>query len=307
MISLLLLYKIFQLFIFMVLGFVIVKSGVIKSDDSKVLSKLSLYMFMPSVIINSFDVTLTSEIAKGLTIAFISAIVIHIVLLILDFCNKKFLGASSVERASIIYSNAGNLIIPIVSFVLGEEWIIYSCAFLSVQIFFLWTHGICIFSSDKKPDIKKILCNVNIIAIAVGAVLMLSGQKLPGVIKDVVSPLGSMLGPVGMIIAGMLAAKLSCREILKNKRLYLTVFMRMIFCPIVVLGIMKLFKTFFVMENYNVLLISYLASMTPSAATVMQFAQITDNNESYATAVNIVTTLVCIVTMPLFVGLFNMI
>ena len=41
----------------------------------------------------------------------------------------------AVEKASMIYSNAGNLIIPIVTAVLGKEWVIYSSAFLSVQLF----------------------------------------------------------------------------------------------------------------------------------------------------------------------------
>lgn len=132
MISLLLLYKIFLLFIFMILGFILVKSGIIKSDDSKVLSKISLYLLMPSVIINSFDVTVTGELAQGLIVSFASAIAIHIILFAIDTGYKRLCCGTNVERASIMYSNAGNLIIPIVSFLLGEEWLIYSCAFLSV-------------------------------------------------------------------------------------------------------------------------------------------------------------------------------
>jgi len=307
MISLLLLYKIFQLFIFMLLGFILVKTGIVKSEDSKVLSKISLYLLMPSVIINSFDVNVADELVQGLIMSFASAIAIHIILFLIDAGYRRLFSGTNVERASIMYSNAGNLIIPIVSFLLGEEWLIYSCAFLSVQIFFLWTHGMSLFSNGTKLNIKKIICNVNIISILIGMILMVSGIKLPPIIKDVVSPLGSMLGPVGMIIAGMLAANMNYKEALKNKRSYLVVFMRLAFCPLVLLLLMKFFKYVNIANIDKILLISYLAAITPSASTVMQFAQISGNNEEYATAINIVSTILCIASMPMFVWLYTLI
>lgn len=261
---------------------------------------------MPSVIINSFDVTVADEVVQGLIVSFVSAIAIHIILFAIDTGYKRLFCGTNVERASIMYSNAGNLIIPIVSFLLGEEWLIYSCAFLSVQIFFLWTHGISLFSNNKKFDIKKIICNVNIISILIGIILMISNIKLPSLIKDIVSPLGSMLGPIGMIIAGMLAANIKYKDILKNKRIYRVVFMRLLFCPLVLLLLMKLLKNIQVVNIDEILLISFLASITPSASTVMQFAQITNNDEEYATAINIVSTILCIITMPIFVWLYGL-
>lgn len=306
MVSLLLLYKIAQLFLFMVLGFILAKLKVVKADDSSVLSKISLYLLMPAAIIKSFQVEMTSEIAKGLGLAFGAAIVIHILFFLLDWIYTKIFKGSSVERASIIYSNAGNLIIPIVTFVLGDEWVVYSLAYLSVQIFFLWTQGIGIFSSGEKIKIKKILLNVNIIAIAIGAVLMLSGWKLPTLVREVTSSLGDMLGTVGMLIAGMLAAKVNFKKALTNKRLYLVVLMRMIVCPLVILGAMKLFTMFVQFTNSDkILLISFLASITPSATTVLQFAQLKNKDTDFATSINIVTTIVCVATMPIFVTLFT--
>ena len=62
MIAQLLLYKIIKLFLIMTLGFVLVKAKLVKSEDSMVLSKLSLYLFMPAVIINAFNVEMTNDI-----------------------------------------------------------------------------------------------------------------------------------------------------------------------------------------------------------------------------------------------------
>ena len=305
MVSRLLLYKILQLFIFMVLGFLLVKLKVVKSQDSRVLSKLSLYLFMPAVILNAFNMEMTDEVVSGLTLAFVVAVLIHILLLGLDFVFQKAFRCAKVERASIMYSNAGNLIIPIVLFILGEEWIVYSCAYLIVQLIFLWTHGVRLFSKDATLGIKKIFLNVNMITIIISFILMFSGLRLPAFVSDISSDLGSMLAPAGMLVAGMLAAELNIVSVLKNKRLYFVMFARLILCPAVVLLLIKSILMFVHIENADeILLISYLASITPSASTVMQFAQIYHEDADYAVAINIATTVVCVLTMPLFVLFF---
>ncbi len=299
-------YKILQLFIFMILGFTITKCKIVKSESSMVLSKISLFLLMPAAIVNAFDFERSENTMEGLLFAFLAAIVVHVILYFLDLLYAKFLSKSPVERASVMYSNAGNLIIPLVISILGDEWVVFSTAFLTVQLVFLWSHGVRLFSAKEKFNVKKVLLNVNIIAIAVGIILMLAGLRLPTrVVKEVTSSLGSMLGPVGMLIAGMLAARINFKRMLANKCIYRVIAVRMLVYPLIMLGVLKLLAMIPVMNGEKILLISFLASITPAATTVLQFAQIHDQDAEYATAINIFTTVVCIVTMPLFVMLFN--
>ena len=51
---------------------------------------------------------------------------------------------------------------------------------------------------------------------------------------------------------------------------------------------------------------SLLAICTPSASTLTQMAQVYGKDADYASAINVVTTLLCIVTMPLMVALYQM-
>lgn len=291
----------------MLFGFLLVKLKVIKSQDSTVLSKLSLYLLTPAALINSFDVEFTPNVIRGLMLAFGAGIALHFLLLGIDFVYKKVFKGNEVERASVIYSNAANLIIPLVSYVLGDEWVIYSCAFVSVQMVFLWTHAIGLFTSSKKINIKKMLLNPNIIAIAIGLVMLFSGFRLPAFVKDITSSLGSMIGAVGMLIAGMLAATVNFKKIFTNKRLYLVVVMRMLVCPLIMLVVLKCgLMVINIADAEKILLVSYLASITPTASTIMQFAQINNKNADFAVSINIVTTILCIATMPLFVWLFQL-
>ena len=282
----------------------LVKAKLVKSEDSMVLSKLSLYLYMPSVIINAFNIEVTDDIVRGLTIAFLVAVLIHIVFLMVDFILKKYFKTTNVERASIIYSNAGNLIVPIVTYILGEEWLIYSSAYLIVQLVFLWTHGVRLFS-DQKISLKKILLNINMLAVISGFIIMFLGLRLPNFVVELSSSLGAMLAPVGMIIAGMLAASVDFKKMLKNKRLYFVLIARLIICPVIIMLLLKSFSLIVRITNTDtVMLISYLAAITPTAATVMQFSQLYGKNSDYATAINVVTTIGCIITMPLLIMFF---
>lgn len=307
MISYLLFQKVIQFLIIMVIGFLLVKLRVVKSSDSIVLSKISIYLLMPASIIGAFQIDLPlSQVGTGLLLAFAAALFIHLVLLVADFGYKKTLKPSGTDRAVVFYSNSGNLIIPIVSYVMGGEWVVYSVAFLSVQLVFLWTHGVRLFSQGEKFNIKKIVFNSNIIAIVIGLFLMLSGLRLPRLADEIVSSLSGMLGSIGMLIAGMLAAQVNFKKALTSGTVYRAVIMRIIILPAIVLALLKLTLGFISIEHASqILLISFLASITPSAASTVQFSQIYEGDTDLAVSVNVITTVLCIATMPVFVMLFG--
>jgi len=54
------------------------------------------------------------------------------------------------------------------------------------------------------------------------------------------------------------------------------------------------------------LLVTLLAAITPTASTIPQMAQLYDQDAAYASAINVMTTVVCVVTMPLMVMLYMM-
>ena len=91
-----------------------------------------------------------------------------------------------------------------------------------------------------------------------------------------------------------------------RKRIYFIAFLRMIACPARFILLMKLSQVEDLTANGDeILLITFLATMTPAASTITQFAQIFHNDAEYAGAINILTTLFCIITMPVFVALYS--
>lgn len=305
-ISLLLAEQIAQLFLMIFMGFLIVKAGLLRDEDSRVLSKIVLYLIVPCVIVNAFQVDVTPQTVRGLLIAFAASVLTQAVLLIVVSMSGKLLRLNEVELASVYYSNAGNLIVPIVTSVLGAEWVLYSCVFMSVQLVFLWTHCKKIISREASCDWKKILLNLNMISIAVGVVLFFTGIRLPELVNGTLRSVGSMIGPASMIVTGMLFAGMNFRQIFGNRRVYFISFLRLIVVPLAALVLLKLSHlTALSTDGPKLLLIVFLAIITPSASTVTQMCQVYGNDSHYASAINVVTTLCSILTMPLMVMLFQ--
>ena len=239
-ISILLAQQIAQLFLMIFMGFLIVKAGLLKDEDSKVLSKIVLYLIIPCVILNAFQVDYTPETVRGLLVAFAASLLMQVVLLFAVSALGRVFHLDAVEITSVYYSNSGNLIVPLVTAVLGAEWVLYSCVYMSVQLVFFWTHCKKVISREASYDWKKIVLNLNIISIFVGILLFFTGIRLPALVNNTLHSVGSMVGPASMIVTGMLFAGMDFRQIFANKRIYFVTFLRLIAVPLMALVLLKL-------------------------------------------------------------------
>lgn len=306
MISIILAKKILSLFLIMAMGMSLAKCKVITVEGSKNISLVMLYLMVPCSIINSFQVDYTDEIRNGLLLAFAASILLHIVMILVTRVLERILKLDAVEKASAIYSNAGNLIIPIVTSVLGPEWVIYTCAFISVQMFLLWSHCKTLLSGEKGFDARKVFTNINMIAIGVGLVMFFGRLRLPALVQDAVGSVASMIGPSAMLITGILLSQVRWKQVLAFAGLWKTVILRLVAYPLMGILLLKgLGMPRLVADGETILLVSMLANMTPPASTVTQMSQIYGADADYASAINVVCTLLCIVTMPLMVMVYQ--
>ena len=302
-ISILLMEQIAELFLMILMGYIIVKTGLLKGEDSKVISKIVLYLVIPCVIINAFQVDYTSEKVKELLLVFVASVLLQVILLAAVWGAGKVLKLNEVEATSIYYSNSGNLIVPLVTFILGKEWVLYGCVFMSVQLVFLWTHGKNTISREGKWDWKKIVFNVNMISVFAGVVLFFTKIRLPEIVDQSLSSVGSMIGPASMIVTGMLIAEMNLRNIFENVKVYFISFLRLVVISLAILKISGLVNIH--PDGKKLLLIVFLAVITPSASTITQMCQVYGNDSKYASAINVMTTLLSIITMPLMVLLYQ--
>lgn len=304
--SLLLTKQIAELFIMILLGFILVKSSLLTKQDSKVLSTVALYIINPCVIINAFQVQYSQDVKNGIILSFLAAIVVHVIYIVMARMLGKVYILNGVEKATIIYTNAGNLIIPLVQALLGKEWVVYTTGYILVSTVFIWTHGRMLICEETGFNVKELLKNVNVIASIIGILMFALKIQLPSLITETMDSMSATIAPISMIVAGMLIAGMDVKDCLKNKRLYIITFLKMIVFPCFALILLKFTNLSSLAKNGDmILLISLLASVAPTAASVTQLAQIYDADSEYASAYYFITTLLCIITMPIFVWMYQ--
>lgn len=299
--------KIIELTLIVLMGYGLVKAKLLKSEDSKPLSIIGLYIISPAVMIEAFQIDYTPEILQGLMLSLGMAVLLHVILIATGAVLKRVLKLDPIEHATSIYSNSGNLIIPLVMSLFGKEWVIYASCFVVVQTFLFWTHLRLIIAGKGNLSLKVMLKNINLWSIFIGVILFAFQIKLPEFVNGTLSAVGIFIGPNAMLIAGMLIAAIPLRSIFSSKRIYLITALRLLLIPIFLLVVIKLCGFAGWVENgETIAMISFLATTSPSAATVTQMALIFGNNAQKASAIYGVTTMLCVFTMPLVIALYQL-
>lgn len=306
-IALLLGSKIIELTLIVLMGYGLVKSKLLKSEDCRPLSIIGLYIISPAVMIEAFQIDYSPQILQGLMLSLGMAVFLQLLLIVIGWGLKKWLKLDAIEHAASIYSNSGNLIIPLVMALFGKEWVIYASCFIVVQTFLFWTHCRMIIAGRDKVSLKVLLSNINMWSIFVGVLLFALQIKLPSFINGTLSMVGQFIGPNAMLIAGMLIASIPLRAIFASKRIYLVTFLRLLAIPLFLMVLIKLCGFAHWVENgETIAMISFLATTSPAAATVTQMALIFGNNAQKASAIYGVTTMLCMFTMPLVIALYQL-
>ena len=295
-----LLKQILGMIIMAAAGFCLTKSHIVKAADSEVLTKVSVYIITPCIMCYSFQIEFDRAEVQKMIFALAASILLFTMYLILSFFmghGKRAL--NNAERASIIYGNSSNMAIPLIQGTLGNPYVPFISIYSAVQLVLVWTIGVKMMGG-KSNGWKKILTNPPLIGIFFGLVLFVLKIRLTGPIAVAVENLGNCIGPISMVIIGMLVGNLNFRDILKNGRIYGVVFMRLIVCPMISIGLLLILGKIWPIEDYqNILMAIVICNSGPAAALVVQQAQLYGYPDvEYVSAVNILGTACCLFTLP---------
>ena len=298
--------KLTSMMLFVIVGFILVRIHLLKVEDSQPLSTLMVYIMQPCLIINAFQIEITPERLHNYLIAIVFSSSAFILWILLTLILRKPLKLSPVVQATLAYPNVGNLILPVVSMVLGNEMVFYaSAAQIPMNILF-WTHGAIILQDSKKINWKKIFLNPNLIAVTIGLFLLVTRLKLPEVIATTITGFSNAVASVSMLMVGIVIAKSDLLDLVRFKKTYLVIFARQILCPLAVM--LVLFLTGIPGRHPQIIPIlttSFIGLCAPPASSVSQVAILYDECPEEATRYNVMGMVFCVVTIPVMVACFQ--
>ena len=287
-----------MLFLLVAAGVVLRKKGILPEGAKAILTDLVIYLILPCNIINSFFIEFNLETLKGFAVILTIASLIQIGCLMFAkvFYNREPESRKKVLQYGTVCSNAGFMGNPIAEGVYGAEGLMYASIFLIPQRIVMWSAGVSYFteSPDRKTVVKKVLTHPCIIAVYIGLVLMITRLPLPAFLQNTIRSVGSCTTTVSMVLIGAILAEVEPGSIL-DWGIVKYAAIRLFLLPLLVYVSCRAFHVKPLLAGVSVLLTGM-----PAGSTTAILASKYDGDYIFATKCVVVTTLLSLVTIPLW-------
>lgn len=296
--------QILIMFILILVGYICYKLKIIDETLNRKLSDLLLLLVSPFLIFNSYQREFSKELLAGLLISLGLAVITHLFGILAAYVFLRGRNPDVViERFSVIYSNCGFIGIPIINGIFGSEGVFYITAYITIFNLFLWTQGLIMMNGVQSPKtMVKTLISPTLVSIILGFIFFITQLRLPPIIFDSMEYVAAMNTPLAMIIAGVTIAQTNIWKIFIKPRIYLAVFLKLIFIPVILLLIYSKLQL-----EVPVLAAAVLAAACPTGATGTVFAIRYQKNALYASEIFAMTTLGALITIPVIMAVMDLI
>ncbi len=288
------------MFVYLIIGYFLYKKKLVSTQGSADIGRILLYIVMPVAILKSYLAEFSMERLEGLAVSFLAALLSLILAIII--ARIAFSKEQGIERFGAAFSNAGFIGIPLVQMTLGEEAVFYVSSFVALLNILQWTYGLVTITGDKSlVSVKRLRTNPIIISFLAGIALFLLPISLPETMQNVVGTIAAMNGPLAMIVLGVYLGQVPLRTLFAGREVYRCTLVRLVIIPVLTIALMFLFP-----EKYHMMKLTILiAASAPVGSNVAIFAQLYQQDYMQAVKEVCLSTLLCIITLPLILGIAN--
>lgn len=285
-----------EIFILMILGYVLRKLNIINKVNRKSLTDFVLYVVLPANIIYSFLIELNETIIKNCLVIFMVSVVIQ---LGCQFFGKYFFNRVESRQRSVlqygtICSNAGFMGSPLVEGLYGLNGLLFASIYLIPQRIVMWSGGVACFTDAKGKDvIKKVATHPCIVAVYIGLFLMITQIPLPRFMTTTLSAVSQCTMTLSMVVIGGILAEIDFKSVLSPISLYYS-FIRLIIIPLLVL-----LGCIICQLPALVTAVSTVLAGMPAGTTTAILAEKYDGDSELAVQIVFLSTALSLITIPL--------
>ncbi len=281
------------MFVYMAIGGLLFKKGLITKEGSKSLAHLLLYVVLPCVVVKSFCVPRTPERTSGLLVSFLAALGILLLAMVVSHLLFK---KNPIDDFGAAFSNAGFMGFPLVAAVQGSEAIFYAAGFVALLNALQWTYGQSLISGDpsyRSP--KAILKNPLVLSLLAGVLIFCLEIPVPAIASDLLAALAALNAPLAMVILGVYLAQTDPKSLFNDPHLYAVAAARLVLIPLLTVLVLKLLPAQYAAIGTTLVIVA----AAPIGSNVAVYAQKLGKDYAYAVRGVCLSTLLSAVTMPL--------
>lgn len=293
--------SVLSLFIMILVGVYGSKRNIITQKINKGLTDILIQIALPFMIVTSFiftyDANIKSNVLYTFYYSFIAYIIVTVISSLLLFPVKN--DKKTILHFANVFTNTGYVGFPILNSLYGAEGVIYGSIFNMFFVIFVWTYGLMLFKGNLRKEelnkeIKKMLLNPSIIAVFIGIMIMIFDIQLPNFLSSSIKGIGSITGPLSMIIIGVILSNVKIGNHLKDWTMYYGIITKLVIIPVII----YLISILLVDTSKAVNTVIIMTAMPASAMTSI-FAESFNKEKEYAAILVSITTLLSLITVPI--------
>ena len=295
-----------KLTLYILAGFVVVKSGTVSKDFHKQFSAFIMLVPMPALIIRSFyNTALTAEAISQFGTTTLCTVVMLATLGVVGYAAKRLHRVPSEAHIciySMMTSNFNFFGMPIVEALYGAEGIFYYTILTALARIVYYGFPPYLLGDGQhasmKEFIRQMICPP-IVAIFIGLFLYLLQLKPPSAIGGWIDGLANTASPLGMMLCGMTLANANLREVFTRPIMLVMCAVRLLIAPAAVLATCTLCHF-----APLVLRLAVVYSMLPFGALLPTFASkyCTDEHSAiYGSVLVSMSTVLSVFTIPFWI------
>jgi predicted permease len=289
-------------------GYLLIKTKLLKKEQSGALSMLLMYVGMPFLIFSSTinNITINTELLATIGIVLGIGVVYTFAMFFVSKPLTKMEREQKTQgmmRFSSVFSNNGFLGIPLAMAVFGAG----SMALMVVIILnivtnvLMYTLGIYLISGDRKAiSLKKAFLNPVLIAFVIGIIANLLNVK--GYVPEVATystHFSNLVTPISMTILGMKMGGVKFLELFKSWKTYYVSALKLVVFPMIIVAIVFVLNQVTAIITPDMVLGVLIAFAMPTAGLASTFSDNFGGDTENAVAFTLGTTVLSIVTIPL--------
>jgi len=286
------------MFLMILVGAFLRRIHFITAEGRKSLTNIVVNLVLPCNILYAFshaDVSALSSLLAVVIMAFFIQLAWYLLSRVLWKKMPEY--RRGVMRYSFQFSNCGFLGNPVIEGLYGAQGLIYASVYLIPIRIYMWSVGLECFqgsSGSWKETVKKVVTHPCIVTTAVGVLWMFFPIKLPEFLYNTIYGFNQCLTPFTMLIIGSILAEADLREMF-CKDIYLITLLRLVVQPLIVLFACRLLN----LETLVAEVVTVLVAM-PVASTTAILASQNDCDATFASNAVVFTTVLSLITIPLF-------
>lgn len=295
-------FQMLSLLIMIGAGWFMARKGMMDEHTNTQMSKMIVSVFNPMLMISSAagsvglipldTIVLVGLIALGMFTLLILAG------MVLSPLFEKRPDQKKIYQMMFVFSNLGFIGIPVVSSILGAQYVVYVTEFLVLYTIVFYTYGVTLMDGKFSLSSLKAMVNPGLISGVAAILIIVLNIPLPSFLKTAVTYLGNVTSPMALVAVGFALAHMDPKRIFCQPKLYVFSVVKLLALPLLMLPLVRL-----VTKDAALLSVCMVMFGMPIGNMPLMLGNQKGIDGSTCSAAIILTTLLCVLTIPVLLTL----